>query len=206
MLELENGQKVKIKFNTLTINDTELTCTVKWYENDRVSLVFPEDSEQYIKDFPEGREIEVVIYTNSGIFVFDSIVINSPLENDFVIELPDEKKKVQRRDYIRAHAGLKLVIHREDKKYETRTINVGGGGIRFITEEKLDINELWNFSLFLPGNNVITGLGKVLYTILRGKLMASVITFTDIKETDRNRLIKFCLDEEIKNLKFKKLS
>lgn len=206
MLELENGQKVRIKFNTHTISDIEISCTIKWYESDRVSLVFPEDQQQYIKDLPEGKEIEVVIYTNSGIFVFESIIINSPLESDFVIELPDEKKKVQRRDYVRAPAGLKLIIRREDTQYETRTINVGGGGIRFLTEEKLDINELWNFSLFLSENTIITGLGRVLYTILKGKLMASVIAFTDIKETDRNRVIKFCLDEEIKNLKFKKLS
>ncbi len=206
MLELQNGQRVKIKFETASISDIEVNCAIKWYENDRISLEIQQSGEKYIKDLPEGKELEVVIYTNSGIFVFDSIIINSPLESDFVIELPDEKKKIQRRDYIRAPINLKMVLNKNDTEYETNTINIGGGGIRFVTQEKLDINDLWKFSLHLSESLKITGLGKILYTILKGNNMASVITFTDISETDRNKIIKFCLDEEIKNLKLRKLS
>lgn len=205
MLELQNGQKVKLKFSVSPISDIEITCTVKWYENDRISLIFPEKKRVYIKDLPEGKEVEVLIYTSSGIFIFDSIIINSPLENDFVIELPDEKKKIQRRKYIRAPINLKLILKRDDTEYKTNTINIGGGGIRFVTREKLDIGGLWKFSLFLPRGRSINGLGRILYTVLRGNNMASVIAFTDITETERNRIIKLCLDEEIKNLKLKKL-
>lgn len=204
MFELQNGQEVKIKFDTPSLSDIEINCSVKWYENDRISLVFPEEQKNYEKDLPEGKEIEVIIYTNSGIFVFESIVMNSPLERNFVIELPDEKKKIQRRDYIRAPINLKMHLKKGDTEFETKTINIGGGGVRFITQENLEMGDLWKFILFLPENKKIQGLGKVLYTILKGNNMASVIAFSDIKETERNRIIKLCLDEEIKNLKFKK--
>ncbi|HSA06654.1 MAG TPA: PilZ domain-containing protein [Candidatus Gastranaerophilales bacterium] len=204
MIELDKGQKIKINFNTPLRNDVSITCEIKECKNDRISLVFPKEQQDFIKDLPEGKEIEVVIYTNSGIFAFESIIINSPLEQDFVIELPDEKKKIQRRDYIRTPINLKLVLNREDMNYETRTINVGGGGIRFVSKEKPNINDLWKFMLVLPEGKTISGLGKVLYTLLQGSVNASVITFTDITETERNRLIKLCLDEEIKNLKYKK--
>lgn len=204
MLELQNGQKVKIKFDTSSLTDIEITCTIKWYETDRICLVFPEETKEHIKDLPEGKEIGVVVYTSSGIFVFDSIIINSPLENNFVIELPDEKKKIQRREYIRAPINLKLVLKKDDFRYETKTINVGGGGIRFVAQDKLNIGDLWKFFLFLPGEKKIKGLGKILYTVMKDNNMASVIAFTDITETERNKLIKFCFDEEIKNLKSKK--
>jgi len=206
MLEFSNGQEVKIKFDTHSLSDIELNCTVKWYENDRISLIIPEEGASYMKDLPEGKELEVVIYTDSGVFAFESIVINSPLEQNFVIEMPDEKKKVQRREYIRAPINLKLLLNRNDIQHETRTINIGGGGIRFIAQEKLDIDDLWKFILYLPDGKTIRGIGKVLYTLMKSNSMASVISFTDINETERNRLIKLCLDEEIKNLKYKKQS
>ena len=206
MIELENGQIVKLNFNIPSKNDINITCTVKGFENDRINLIFPKERNEFLKDLPEGKEIEAIVYTNSGIFVFDSIIINSPLEHDFVIELPEEKQKIQRREYIRTPINLKLALSRDDIQYETKTINVGGGGIRFISQEKLNVNSLWRLSLLLPDGKALKGLGKILYTFLQGRNIVSVIVFTDISETERNRLIKLCFDEEIKNVKARKLS
>ena len=206
MKELENGNIVKIKFVLPFVKEENVSCTIKWIEEDRVGLVFPPDRMDIIKDLPEGREVEAVIYTDSGIFVFDSIVINSPLEHDFVIELPMEKKKIQRREYVRAAVNLKLTLKKGDVNFETRTINIGGGGIRFFAGEEFEAEDIWRFSLFLPEGVVIKGVGRVLYTLLQGRNVASVILFTDISETERNRIIKLCFDEEIKYIKAKKIS
>ncbi len=204
MLELYNTQKVKLTFNTASVNDVSISCDIKSFDNDRIYLEFPEENKNFIKDFPEGKEIGVLIYTNSGIFIFDSIVINSPLEQDFVIELPDEKKKIQRREYLRAPMKLKLNLNKDDVNYEVQTINIGGGGIRFVAQEQFNINDLWGFSFVLPQGDEIKGVGKILYTILQGKNIVSVITFNSISETERNKLIKLCFDEEIKNLNVKR--
>ena len=140
MKELQNGQTAKLNFTISSVGEVSLVCALKWVEKDRISLVFPDKDREFIRDLPEGKEIAVVIYTNSGIFIFDSIVINSPLEHDFVIELPEERKKIQRREYIRAPINLKLVLTKDDARFETRTINIGGGGIRFIANEELKTN------------------------------------------------------------------
>lgn len=201
MIELQSGQAIKLNFSTPSISEASLTCKVKRTEHDRISLNFPKTGEKFLKDLPEGKEIGVVVYTNSGIFVFDSIVINSPLEEEFIIEFPQEKKKIQRREYMRAAVNLQLLLAKDGVEYETRTINVGGGGIRFVTKDKLSVNERWGFSLLLPGEKVIKGTGKILYTLMQGQTNAGVITFLDINETERNRLIKLCFDEEIRNMK-----
>ncbi|OGI03464.1 MAG: hypothetical protein A2Y25_10730 [Candidatus Melainabacteria bacterium GWF2_37_15] len=206
MKELQNGNIVKIKFIMPFVKEENISCTIKWVENDRIGLVFPQDRMDIIRDLPEGREIEAVIYSDSGIFAFDSIVINSPLEHDFVIELPVEKKKIQRREYVRAPISLRLTLKKGDVNFETRTINIGGGGIRFFADEEFKAEDRWVFSLFLPDGMVIKGIGRVLYTLLQGRNVASVILFTDISETERNRIIKLCFDEEIKYLKAKKIS
>lgn len=201
MLELKTDQAVRLNFSTPSFNEVSLTCRIKWTEHDRICLDFPSTGKKFLKELPEGKEIGVVVYTASGIFVFDSIVINSPLEEEFVIEFPQEKKKIQRREYLRAAVNLQLFLMKDCIEYETRTINIGGGGIRFVVKDRLSVNERWNFSLLLPGEKVIKGSGKILYTLLQGQSTAGVITFTDLSETERNRIIKLCFEEEIRNLK-----
>ena len=98
-----------------------------------------------------------------------------------------------------------IALAKDGVENETRTINVGGGGIRFVAKDKLNVNEKWNFSLLLPGEKVIKGTGKILYTLLQGQSTAGVIAFIDINETERNRLIKLCFDEEIRNMKQRRL-
>jgi c-di-GMP-binding flagellar brake protein YcgR len=183
-----------------------VTCVVKWFENDRAALVFPEIHKSLAKTLPEGKEVEAVLYTDSGIYAFDSIVINSPLEHDFVIEIPDEKKRIQRRDYVRAPFNLKFVLTKEEMEIETKTINIGGGGVRFLVKDELKANAVWKFVLYMPDGTIAKGTGIILYSLLQGKMIVSVLKFTDISETDRNRIIKKCFEEEVKNLKLKKLT
>jgi len=206
MNEIEIGQKIRLKFNTSSLRSESITCVVKWFESDRVALVFPDDCDSLKKNLPEGKELEAVIYTDSGIYAFDSIVINSPLEHDFVIEIPDEKKRIQRRDYIRAPFNLKLVLTKNNIEVETKTINIGGGGIRFLVKQELKTNDIWNFTLYMPDGTIAKGKGRVLYSFLQGMMIISVIKFVDISETDRNRIIKKCFEEEVRNLKLKKLT
>lgn len=204
MKELQAGQLVKITFTIPFVSQESVTCTIKWFEEDRIGLVFPQEREDVIRELPEGKEVEAVVYSGSGIFVFDSIVLHSPLEHDFVIELPEEKKRIQRREYVRAPANLNITLERSGVSFDTRTINIGGGGVRFFAREEFKTNDLWWFSMLLPGGKEVQGYGKVLYTILQGRNMASVIVFTDINETERNRIIKLCFDEEVKHLRAKK--
>jgi c-di-GMP-binding flagellar brake protein YcgR len=207
MKEFQNGQKVKLNFFISDSRTESVICTIKWIEKDRIGIVFPENHDDIIRDLPEGKEVEAIIYTGTGIYVFDSVVINSPLEHDFIIEVPDERKKIQRREYVRASLNLKLLIGKdEDDEIEARTINIGGGGVRFFSSEKLEVNEIFKFSLFMPDGRIVKGLSKVLYTLIQGRNIISVVIFTDISESDRNRLIKLCFEEEIKTLKIKRSS
>jgi hypothetical protein len=45
-------------------------CTIKWVEKDRISLFYPEDRKELAKYLHEGKELEVLIYTDKGIYIF----------------------------------------------------------------------------------------------------------------------------------------
>lgn len=200
MKELEIGQKFVIRFNTSSSHTESITCVTKWTESDRVALVFPDTHKHLARNLPMGKELEAVVYTDTGVYVFDSIVINSPLEHDFVIELPDEKKRIQRRDYVRAHYNLRMILDKNNSEIPATTINISGGGARLSLKEELKTNDVWNFTLHMPDETRIKGKCIVLYSLLQGKIMVSAVKFIDINEIDRNRIIKKCFEEEVKKL------
>lgn len=203
MQDFKKAQKVILKLTVSSVRDYEITCSIKHVEKDRICLTFPNDKKELMKFFREGKEVNAIIYTTSGLFVFDSIIINSPLISDFVIELPEETKKIQHRAYDRITLALDLKLIRNKKMVKTTTVNIGGGGVRFRVNEFFENGHIWNFILTMPDNNNIVGYGEVIYSIKDGNQNVSVIKFVDINEGDRGRIIKLSYDEEIKSKKLR---
>ncbi|MDD3014265.1 MAG: PilZ domain-containing protein [Candidatus Gastranaerophilales bacterium] len=204
MKEIEKGQKANIKLKISSIREVEISCVIKWVEYDRIALIFPEDKNALAKYFFEGREIEVLIYTDKGIFIFDSTVIDTPFDYDFVVELPEERTKIQRRDYIRVPVKTEITLANAGQKFTTNTINVGGGGVRFVNNSETEMTGVWRFILNLPKwKEPVTGRGEILYNIKQDNKLVSVIKFTDIEEVNRNKIIKMCFEEEANRLKMK---
>ena len=201
---LFKGQKVKIRFKTSSDREEELYCLIRWIEKDRIGMKFLQENMIFAKYLFEGKDIEAVIYSDKGIYIFDSVVIDSPFSVDFVIELPEEKKSIQRREYIRAPLILDAVIAINDDNIKAKTINIGGGGIRLSADWNFKAGDICSFKLFFNDRGfLVSGLGEVLYSIKQEKTMVSVIKFLDIEETDRNRIIKICFEDEAARLKLK---
>lgn len=204
MKRLEIGHKARLMFNISKIRSADITCCIKWLEKDRIGLIFPDKAEEFIQYLHEGKELSVIAYTDSGIYNFESIVIDSPFNHDFVIEFPEERTKVQRRGYVRMPLKLELTLERSGIKIKTETINISGGGVRFKIDKELNLGEIWRFNIYLPKwKEHAQGFGEVLYNTTHSKNAISVIKFTDIQEVYRNKIIKMCFEEEINKLKLK---
>ena len=204
MEELKKGEKLKIKFNISSIRSYEISCLIKWIESDRISLIYPENDQNLTKYLHEGKEIEVVVYSDKGVFAFDSIVMDSPFSRDFIIEYPEEKTKIQRREYVRAPIRTEFVLTKAEYTVKSQTINIGGGGVRFTSDKEFKISDKWDFMLNLSKNNIIaTGTGEILYSIKQDNNVVSVIKFLEIEEITRNKIIKICFEEETKKLRMK---
>jgi c-di-GMP-binding flagellar brake protein YcgR len=204
MKALEIGHKARLMFKISEIRSADITCCIKWIEKDRIGLVFPDKAEPLAQYLHEGKGLNVIAYTNFGIYNFDSIVIDSPFSHDFVIEFPEENTKIQRRGYLRMPLKLDLTLEQRGVKIKTQTINISGGGIRFRIDRELNPEETWRFNVYLPKwQEYAQGSGEVLYNIKQNKNVLSVIRFTDIHENCRNKIIKMCFEEELNRLKLK---
>lgn len=202
MKEFEKGQKVKVKFNLSPSRPVELNCRIENTEYDRLILDYPDDRAFLKKYIHEGLNIEVLTYTEKGIYCFDSIVIESPLSGNFTIEFPEAKIKVQRREYVRIPFKIALFLNKEHSQMKGETVNIGGGGLRFTTTTQLTNEESLSFNMILPrSEDFIKGTGTVLYSNEQGKNFLSVLKFTEIEESDRNKIIRACFEEEARLIK-----
>jgi len=191
MSEIRENQLTKLFFKDAEDSEKELNCSIKKVYNDRISLNFPKEIIEYVDYLQEGDDISVKIFTPLGIKAYDAIVLNSPLENDFVIEFVENYIEIQRRKYLRMDFEAKVLIEVGREKIVTYTIDIGGGGIRFSCENSFEPNQTVSCYIFLPEYSVIQAQGII---IKENHLKENeyVIFFTKIDEKDRTKLLQKC--------------
>ena len=196
---IKEEQKTKLKLKLEDNSEHELECFIKEVEKDRISLTFPKEHFAYAKYLQEGDEINVNIFTPSGIKVFNSIILDSPLDSpagsDLVIEYIEDHTEIQRREYLRSSIVTKIIIERYNGEIIiTKTIDIGGGGVKFFYEGNFLPNERAKCRLFLPLQvTSIQSDGTISYKP-HLKENEHVIMFNYITNNDRARIIKKCFE------------
>lgn len=200
---IRENQLTKLFFKTDDNSEQELNCSIKKVYNDRISLNFPKEIENYADYLEEGDDVNVKIFTPAGIKMYDAIILDSPMEGEFTIEfVEDYIKEIQRRKYIRADLNTKVILERGEKgNIVTHTFDIGGGGIRFYCNVPLEKGETIGSRLYLPKEiHSIVARGVILKEA-NMKPDEYVMMYTKIDERDRDKVIKQCLEIEAEQYK-----
>lgn len=192
---IKEGQLAKLKLILEDGSEQEWECVTDKIEEDRISLIVPRDNPEFTKYFQEGAEIAVSVYSQEGIIAFDSIIMDSAPDSDFIIEFSGEYTKIQRRKHIRAYLETKLVIERLTGQNQiTSTVDIGGASIKFVYDGQFRINEWVNSRLYLPFQTVsIRAAGTI---VKKPHLLPNeyILLFNQIRDDDRQQIIDKCLD------------
>src|SRR5574344_98472 len=204
MKEIEESQTAKVSLKLPNNSEKNILCKVKQVYKDRIALVYPKDAMSYADYLEEGTEIPVEIYSSEGVNVFKSMILDSPTENDFIIEYSCDYIHVQRRHYARTKLETKIIIVRE--KFDniiTKTVDIGGGGIRFVYKGRFYKDEKVDIRLFLPLQlKPICASGYIKEADYLGK-NEHIVYFTNISRDERQIIVKKCfeLDAALERLK-----
>ncbi len=194
MREIRKKQKAKISILLDNGSERNFECFVKEVHSDRIYLDYPKEIIEYGQYLQEGLTLSVKIYTPSGIKMYDAMVLNSPLDFDFVIEYVEDYIQIQRREYLRVPLETKVIIERESENIVTKTIDVSGGGIRFLSNKKLNYNEKIKCMLYLPMRlESIKAQGVIIRAphLPQGQY---IMLFEKISERDRDKIVKKCFE------------
>lgn len=199
MGEVQKGQKVKLFLNSIDDSEKEIDCFIKDVQKDRLSLGFTKEILNYAEFLEEGSELPVRIYTPSGVKTYSTIIIDSVLEDDFVIEFIEDCEEIQRRAYPRINLETKVII--QPKGYGnivTRTLDISEGGIRFFYEGKLEPKEPIIIMLYLPKDIRSIMAEGVIIESNHLPENQHVAVFTKIKTEDRDKIVKMWFDLQAK--------
>lgn len=144
------GQKLSLLF-TKDSNMVEMTCTIENVWDDRLDLILPQYFMRYIEFLQEGKELTAKAFSKFGTVDFNTIVISSPLEECFSIELDyNAVRLTSAEDFagVKAIESIEVITHNEILKL--KTFELSSVHVRFYYDKKLPLNEEIECTLKLP--------------------------------------------------------
>lgn len=189
---------------------------------DRIEVLMPIEKGKLIL-LPVNSMYRIVAFTSQGLFQCDVRVTERyKSENIYlqVVELLTPVKKYQRREYYRYDCSLPITTRKLEEPEKEKlvwdqdlpgmpaiAIDIGGGGIRFLTEEFYEPGEDIICCVKLEYLGVIKeiqALGKVLSSkeVTKGNTKKEVrVQFEIISNSAREEIIQFIFEDERKRRK-----
>lgn len=146
------GQKLTL-FIKKDSSIVEMTCSIETVFEDRLNIALPQYFMRYIAFLQVGQHLTAKVFSKMGTIDFNTMIINSPLEDHFTIELdynsikltPSEEQPVIKAvDY--------LDIYRDEEVLRAKTFEISTEFLRFVSNKTFIIGESLNGVLILPKN------------------------------------------------------
>jgi c-di-GMP-binding flagellar brake protein YcgR len=208
-------EKVKFLVNSkieIAWNDVYYKSTIEGSDSRTISISIPIKDGEYVP-LRIGDTIEVIYYHEQDIYKFNTRVINrkSDVIPIIILEYPNEVFKVQRRKFVRVpivcyivyskigkQEGGRVVIstHGSPKELKGIMVDLSGGGTRIKLHEKLEKGDVLLINMPLGKDN-ISVKGEIVRVDFEelNKLYVSGISFIDLDERTRDKLIKYIFQE-----------
>lgn len=165
--------------------------------------------------FRNDEALRIIVSKKEAVYEFDTKVLDKSFGKIPLIRLKivSELNKIQRRGYYRLKITKTIKLRKIDKNKNEEDINsyyegiladISGGGMLLFSKYDLDKNDLVEIEIKINENKMI-----ILYGVVRRKqfdigksfLYEYGIEFQNMKNADREALIKFIFDEQRKLLK-----
>lgn len=157
----------------------------------------------------------LVWYWSGGVRCeFDSVAGDVRREGDlplYAVRKPaaGEIRRIQRRQYFRVEAQLELGVRIGDRvQFVTTTEDIGGGGLSFHCDADLPMAEGLRLSCWLLVKYRSGAVERVPFEaeVVRTEETAPsrrrvMVRFSRIHESDRDRIIRFCIERELASRK-----
>lgn len=185
------GQRIALYFQK-DDNIVEMVCTIECVLDDRLVLNPPQYFMRYVEYLQVGSKLTAKIFSKLGTIDFNTIVISSPLEDSFEIELDYNSVKLTENTDIPVVAAVEnMEIKRKNETYKVKTFELSTIYFRFTSDKKFVVDESLEFTIFLPNDyGIIKFKGKIteIDPIYENEYTATYLTIT---EADRQNLLYY---------------
>lgn len=178
-------QKIVLSFTKEDVM-VEMICSIDKIYEDRLSLNLPQYFMRYIKYLQVGNKITAKVFSKLGTIDFNTIIISSPLEDSFSIELDyNSLKLTPSNDLPMISATENLIITRNSDIINLKTLEISTEYVKFYSDKNFEIKENIDCSINLSNNY---GIIKFMATISEiDEIYDNEYTATYTTMTEKNK-------------------
>ncbi|MBP1961994.1 glycosyl transferase [Paenibacillus aceris] len=195
----EEESKIEYRSRIADVTDTSIVIEIPMNEQTR-----------RLKKLYHGDELNTFFVGQGGVKNYFTTTVTGYREDVIrLVELhkpePEAITQVQRRNFLRVPAELEIAVKLSDQiQFIGVTEDVGGGGISFVCDRQIPIGmnmavSCWLLVPFKNGNiEHIPFNGEVVRVkqLETGKQLA-MLSFVDILDRERQKLIRFCFERQM---------
>lgn len=182
-------------------------------EEERIAIEVPlNEKTGRLKRLVQGDELSAYFVTAEGYKHYFSTVVTGFKEDGIRLVLLrkpalEEITKIQRRNFLRVAADLELSVKLPNGRFfVSRTDDVGGGGLSFLTGKETEFQPDQEVScwLLVPIRGKIDPIrftGEVIREHLLETRKICMLRYKSIAEKDRQKIIRFCFERQIESRK-----
>ncbi len=220
---LINSVKIGDRLEICSINKTENDKKYKSQvediiDKDKLLIHMPISYGQIIK-LQEGTAYSVLVFTGAGIVTFDTKVMEHKVEDGFnlsVLMLTSSGERVQRREFFRFVCLIPTKFSVQEKNdsvdnkvrtFEGIIKDIGGGGLKFVSNEPLAENDKIKVAIIL-NTEVIIADGKILQKQFFPKSNYKFqyrVEFIGIQKTEQDVIVQYIFEQQRKILQKTKI-
>lgn len=147
---LKSGQKLSLSFQKEG-NLVEITCVIAQVLEDRLVIELPPYFMRYIEYLEVGKRLTVKVFSKLGTVDFNTVVISSPLEENFSVELDYNAMKLTPGKDIPFINAIELMnLKSKDETLTVKTFEISTEYIKFYSDKVLTVGDVFDCELLLP--------------------------------------------------------
>lgn len=161
---LKSGQKLSIFFQKEN-NMVEIACVISDIEEDRMVIDLPPYFMRYIEFLEVGSPLTVKAFSKVGTLDFNTVIISSPLEDEFSVELDYNAMKLTSSEETPViNAVEKMNISANEKTYRVNTFEISTEYLKFYCDCEFHLEDTFECELILPKDyGIIKFRGTVIF-------------------------------------------
>lgn len=185
------GQKITLFFQKDS-NMVEMTCDIEKVMDDRLNLILPQYFMRYVEFLQVGKRLTAKAFSKFGTVDFNTIVISSPLEDSFTIEMDYNSLRLTPGTEMPViEAVEKIKISTDSDSTDASTFELSTEYVKFRSDKKFTVDENITGILNFPQNYGIIDFRATITEVDPIYDNEYTATYTTMTEPDRQTLLYY---------------
>lgn len=147
---LTEEQKINLIFQKDS-NLVEMSCVIEKIYDDRIEIILPQYFMRYIEYLQVGCKLTAKVFSKLGTVDFNTMVISSPLEDVFAVELDYNALKLTPSSELPViNAVEQIEIFHNDQVFKFKTFEISTDYVKFTSNKKFSIEDNVDGNIKLP--------------------------------------------------------